>query len=385
MRISRFSDRTDTIFRFLIVFLVFLIGGWPTLAYALPQGGAITSGVGTIDTSGPSLTVTQTTNKIIINWESFSIGNNESVIFVQPDSSSSALNNVLGASRTVVEGNLSANGQIVLSNPNGIFISPDANVNVASLIASTLKISEQDFLDGLYQFSQDPSKPLASILNEGKIRASDFAALIAPSVDNKGVVIANLGTVGLVSGEAATVDFVGDNLIKFTVNEPVEGQVLDKDGNLISDRISNSGSIQADGGQVILSAKNASGIIKNVINMNGVIEANTVTKKNGRIFLGGGDQDTVRVAGTLNASGEELGELGGEITVEGANVNVAEGSIQAKGTYAKGGNITINGTDWGKAGGTVDVSGETGGNVNITTGGLTSVSYTHLRAHETLR
>ena len=265
---------------------------------------------------------------------------------IRDSSSSSALNNVLGNSRTVVKGNLSANGQIVLSNPNGIFISPEANVNVASLIASTLKITEQDFIDGIYKFSQDPSKPLASILNEGKIRASDFAALIAPSVENRGVVIANLGTVGLVSGEAATVDFVGDNLIKFTVNEPVEGQVLDKDGNLISDRISNSGTIQADGGQVVLSAKNASSIIKNVINMNGVIEANTVTEKNGRIFLGGGDQGTVRVAGTLNASGEEPGEQGGEITVEGAEVIVAEGSIQAKGTDAKGGTITITGTDW---------------------------------------
>ena len=110
------------------------------MVYALPQGGAITSGAGTIDTSGPSLTVTQTTNKIIINWESFSIGNNESVIFVQPDPSSSALNNVLGTSRTVVEGNLSGNDQIVLSNPNGIFISPDANVNVAGLILSLIHI-----------------------------------------------------------------------------------------------------------------------------------------------------------------------------------------------------------------------------------------------------
>ncbi|SVC28068.1 uncharacterized protein METZ01_LOCUS280922, partial [marine metagenome] len=130
------------------------------------------------------------------------------------------------------------------------------------------------------------------------------------------------------------------------------------------------GSIQANGGQVILSAKNASSIIKNVINMDGVIEAKTVTEKNGRIFLGGGDQGTVRVAGTLNASGEEPGEQGGEITVEGAEVIVAEGSIQAKGTDAKGGNITITGTDWVDAGSTMDVSGKTGGNVNITTGGL---------------
>ena len=139
MKISRFADRTGTVYRFLIAFLVYLIGGFPTLAYALPQGGTISSGAGTIDTSGSSLTVNQTTNKIIINWESFSIGNNESVIFLQPDSTSSALNNVLGNSRTVVEGNLSANGQIVLSNPNGIFISPSANIDVAGLIASTLK------------------------------------------------------------------------------------------------------------------------------------------------------------------------------------------------------------------------------------------------------
>ena len=370
MRISRFADPTGTVYRFLIALLIYMIGGFPTLVYALPQGGTIASGAGTIDTSGSALTVTQTTNKIIINWESFSIGNNESVIFLQPDSTSSALNNVLGTSRTVVEGNLLANGQIVLSNPNGIFLSPNANIDVAGLIASTLKISEQDFLDGLYKFSQDSSKPLASILNEGKIRASDFAALIAPSVDNKGVVIANLGTVGLVSGKAATVDFVGDNLIKFTVNAPVEGQVLDKNGNLISDRISNSGSIQANGGQVILSAKNASSIIQDVINVEGLITAKTVTKKNGLIVISGGNQGTVRVAGTLNASGEESGEQGGEITIEGADVIVARGSIQAKGTDAKGGNITITGTDWVNAGSTMDVSGKTGGNVNITTGGL---------------
>ena len=101
MRVSRFLDRTDTVYHFLIAFLVYLIGGLPILAYALPQGGTIASGTGSIDTSGSSLTVTQTTNKIIINWESFSIGNNESVIFIQPESSASALNNILGSSRTV--------------------------------------------------------------------------------------------------------------------------------------------------------------------------------------------------------------------------------------------------------------------------------------------
>ena len=225
--------RKHKLTHFLIAFLVYLIGGFPTLGYALPKGGVISSGAGSIESTNSSLTVTQTTKKIVINWESFSVGNNESVIFLQPNSNSSALNNILGNSRTVVEGNLAANGQIVLSNPNGIYISPTANINVASLIASTLKISEQDFIDGLYKFSSDPTRPLAAILNEGKIHASEFAALIAPSVNNKGVVVANLGTVGIASGEAVTVDFIGNELIAFTVDRPVQGQVLDKDGNLI--------------------------------------------------------------------------------------------------------------------------------------------------------
>ena len=167
VKISRFVDRTGTVYRFLIAFLVYMIGGFATSVYAMPKGGTISSGAGKIDSSSSSLTVTQTTNKIIINWESFSVGKNESVSFMPPDNASSAFNNILGNSRTVVEGNLSSNGQIVLANPNGIYISPTANINVASLIASTLKISEQDFIDGVYKFSKDPNKPLAWILNEG--------------------------------------------------------------------------------------------------------------------------------------------------------------------------------------------------------------------------
>ncbi len=362
--------RNHTITRFLVGLLVYLIGGFPVLGYALPKGGVISSGTGSIESSGSSLTVTQSTDKIVIDWESFSVGNNESVIFLQPNSNSSALNNILGNSRTVVEGNLAANGQIVLSNPNGIYISPTANINVASLIASTLKISEQDFIDGLYKFSQDPSKPLAFILNEGRIHASEFAALIAPSVNNKGVVVANLGTVGIASGEAVTVDFVGNDLIAFAIDKSVEGQVLDKDGNLINDRISNSGSIQAKGGQAILTARNASDIIKNVINMEGRIEAHSVVKKDGRIFLGGGDEGNVNVAGHLNTSGESSGDSGGEIFIQGASVTLDKSLIQSTGKDAKGGDITITGTNWLSVGGQIDASGKSGGNIKLTAGGL---------------
>jgi hypothetical protein len=132
---------------------------------------------------------------------------------------------------------------------------------------------------------QNPSKSMASFLNKGRMHASDFAALISPSVNDKGMVVAKLGAVRMVSGEAATVDFVGNNLILFTVIKPVEGKILDKEGNLIDNRISNAGSLKAKGGQAILTARNASSIIRNVINMEGLIEAKTVTEKHGCVFL----------------------------------------------------------------------------------------------------
>ena len=115
-------------------------------------------------------------------------------------------------------------------------------------------------------------------------------------------------------------DFVGDGLINFSITKAVAGTVLDNEGNPISDQVNNSGAIQANGGQVILSALSTSEIIKNVVNNEGMIEANTVVEKDGRIILMGGDQGVVRVSGTLDASGDDSGEKGGTAHVLGEKV-----------------------------------------------------------------
>ena len=313
---------------FLVVVLIFMVGVFPGLVYALPQDGEIISGAGSISNDGAgNLTVNQTSDKIAINWQSFSIGSNQSVMFMQPSASASALNNVIGSLGSSIQGTLNANGQVILTNPNGININPNANIDVGSLIASTLNISTQDFVNNLYRFSQDPDQELGYILNEGTIRASDFVALIAPGVENKGVMVANLGTASAVAGEEVTVDFVGDGLINFSITKAVAGTVLDNEGNPISDQINNSGAIQANGGQVILTALSTSEIIKNVVNNEGMIEANTVVEKDGRIILMGGDQGVVRVSGTLDASGDDSGEKGGTAHVLGEKVALDEGSL----------------------------------------------------------
>ena len=138
-------------------------------------------------------------------------------------------------------------------------------MDVHGLLATTLDISDQDFIDRTYNFFQDPGRSLASILNEGAINAS-YVGLLAPSVINRGTIVANLGSVALASGRAATLDFIGDDLINFAITEEIEGTATDADGNILDHNISNEGLIRADGGLVTLSVRRAGEIVKSVVN-----------------------------------------------------------------------------------------------------------------------
>ncbi len=299
------------------------------MVQALPEGGQIVGGAanGTINQPTPQdLTINQNNNNLIINWQGFNIGGSESVQFFQPGIDSVALNRVVGADPSRIAGRLTANGQVFISNPSGVIFLPGSQVDVHGLLATTLSISDQDFLDRNYRFFQDPTRSLASILNEGAINGS-YVGLLAPSVTNRGSIIANLGSVALGSGKAATLDFIGDDLINFAITEPVEGTATDAEGNVIDSNISNEGLIRADGGQVSLSVKRAGEIIKNVINQEGMIEARTVVEKEGRIYLSGGESGIVNISGNLDASGRDEGEKGGTVQVTGEKVGLFEDAL----------------------------------------------------------
>ncbi|KAF0146858.1 MAG: filamentous hemagglutinin, partial [bacterium] len=109
----------------------------PALAEGvLPTGGQIVAGQGSISQSGTAMTITQTTQKMIATWDGFSIGARNSVAFVQPDASATALNRVLGQDPSQILGTLTANGQVFLVNPNGIVFGAGARVDVGGLVAS---------------------------------------------------------------------------------------------------------------------------------------------------------------------------------------------------------------------------------------------------------
>ncbi|MDE8346925.1 MAG: filamentous hemagglutinin N-terminal domain-containing protein, partial [Acidocella sp.] len=136
-------------------------------AQALPQGWQVAVGSATINKSGSTLTVTQNSANAVINWQSFDIGANATVNFRQPGASSIALNRVVGNDPSQIFGHLTANGQVFLVNPNGVYFAPGAQVNVGGLIASTLAISNHDFMAGDYHFTGTSS---ASVVNFGKIK-----------------------------------------------------------------------------------------------------------------------------------------------------------------------------------------------------------------------
>ena len=348
---SRLAKRTSRLFfrHLAIVFLVWLIGAFPTLVFALPEDGQIVSGSGIItEPTATSMQIDQFTGQMIINWDAFNIGGSESVNFSQPDAGSIALNRVIGADPSLLLGNLTANGQVFISNGSGVFFGPGSKVDTHGLIATTMGISDQDFLDQNYNFSQDLDNPLSSVINEGTISATSYVGLLAPAVDNRGTIVASLGSVDLAAGKAATLDFTGDGLISFEVTEAVAGTVTDKDGNVLQDRVSNSGLIQADGGQVRMTAKDAGDVIRHVVNMEGTIQANTVVEQEGRIFLTGGSSGVVNVSGTITAEGNDTGEKGGTVHVLGEKVGLFANAVVDVFGDAGGGEALIGGDYQGK-------------------------------------
>jgi len=321
-------------------------------ALAGPNGANVVGGAATVQGQGTAnVTVNQSTQNAIINWQTFNIGSGETTRIYMPNSSSTQLDRVTGGQgASQILGTLYSNGKVFLVNPDGILFGMGARINVGSLVATTNDIHDNDFMAGKYNFTI-PGNPNASIVNMGTITAqtSGFAALVAPGVRNTGTITARLGTIALASGNAFTLDMYGDNLITLGINDQIASQVVDvSTGKPLKSLVSNEGELKANGGTVVLTAVAARTIVDSVINNSGVIEANTIGSHNGMIVLGaatGVPNQKVKVSGRLSAAGKSKGTRGGTIQITGENIEVTGATINASG-QAGGGTVLIGG-DWG--------------------------------------
>ena len=307
-----------------------LTGSLHLPAFANPQGGTVTDGAATITESGNRVDIHQSTDKVIIDWRSFSIGAGEITEFHQPSAGSIALNRVTGADPSHIFGTLRANGRVFLINPNGILFGAGSRVDVSGLVATTSDIRNEDFMAGRMDFSIPSLNPNASVVNEGDITIaqSGYAALVAPHVRNSGVINARLGRVSLGAAEAFTLDLYGDELVTFTVG--VRETPVDEDGNAVESLVDNQGSILAGGGIVQLGARNVEAVVRNVINTDGVIYAGSMERVNGKIVLKAAGAGNVAVSGALTADGGRVEISGDEdVSVSDATVTASDVTIAA--------------------------------------------------------
>lgn len=281
-------------------------------AQAGPLDGQVTAGSGSVAQSGANTTITQSSQNLSLTWKSFNVGAQESVNFVQPSASAIAVNRILDTNGSQILGQLNANGQVYLINPNGILFGAGAQVNVGGLVASTLDIKDADLSNSKRSFGGPGA---GSVVNQGRINAAPggYVALLGNTVSNQGTITAPLGSVVLGAGSAATLTFQGNQLLQVQIDQGVLNSLAD-----------NGGLIQADGGRVLMSAGARDSLLASAVNNSGVIQARTVENRSGTIvLLGGMAAGTANIAGKLDASAPNGGN-GGFIETSGAHVKIAD-------------------------------------------------------------
>ncbi len=259
-----------------------------TLSFASPSGGVVTSGNANISQSGIVTNINQSSQKVSINWNTFSINKNEIVNFNQPNVNSITLNRVIGNERSIINGALNANGQVWILNSNGVLFGKNASVNTSGLLATTASLSDEAFQAGAYHFKNATSN---TIINEGtiKVNNSSYVILASNETRNTGSIEAVKAKVHLVGANEYSINLNGNSLVDLTIEKGVMDALVE-----------NSGTIINEAGEIYLTTNAVNELLKGVVNHTGIIEANSLDELTGKVelFAHGGE---VQVGGTIEA------------------------------------------------------------------------------------
>ncbi|MEY3749859.1 MAG: hypothetical protein RLZZ186_278, partial [Cyanobacteriota bacterium] len=315
-------------------------------AQALPQGASVRGGQIELSSSQANeLLIRQSSSRAAVDFKRFDIGAQEQVILRQPDGRSLFLGRVVGGlGPSQIDGLLKANGGVILINPQGLVIGPGGRVQAGSFVATTLDANPARFMaGGRIELQAAAGAPaVARIVNQGTISVEQagLVALVAPQVLNQGLISTQLGEVLLAGGRAATIDVTGDGFLKVAITEGQSGSLVDQSGRIV-----------APGSRVLLGASQIGKVLSSVVNVGGVVEANSLAD-----LTGGGEStpgevviagDHMSVTGTVNAMGVGAQHLGGRIDVLGREIALSGGRLDVSGG-AGGGAIRIGGDQRGE-------------------------------------
>lgn len=293
---------------------------------ALPGGGKITSGKGSISVSGSTETIKQLSPTMSIDWKSFNIGQGNTVNFKLPRSSSVVSNFVSGTSASQIAGIIDSNGKVFIFNPFGLVFLKSSSINVGSFLASGLSetsaISTKMTLSGT-----------GSVSNAGTITVAPggYVSLVGQNVTNTGAVNALSGLITFGAGNSVDLDFSGNALLGLNVQS-----------NSASSTINQSGVLTANGGTITLKAGTATSLAASAVNDSGLLEAETLNGVPGAITLKAGMKaGTETLSGVINASAPNGGN-GGSITINAGTLNMdITKPLNVSSAYGQNGTTTI--------------------------------------------
>lgn len=273
--------------------------------------GEVTAGSGEVRRYGKELTIMQASQLLCMDWPSFYIEADETVRLQQPDASAIALIRVTGQDISKIMGQLQANGQVFLINPNGLLFGKHAQVDVTGLVVSALDLPDEAFLEGKRTFGGDSD---ASVTSQGALiaREGGYVALLGHQVKNQGPITANMGSVALVAGSRVTLEMSNGHLLDATMEQAAYAALAE-----------NQGQLKADGGHVLMTASTRETPFNTVLRNEGEIQAHTIGNLVGSIRLLGGEEGITVVNGKLDASAPETGD-GGYVETCGAHVKVMD-------------------------------------------------------------
>ncbi len=308
-------------------------GAAAVAATETPTGGRVVGGQGSIAQKGAETVVNQQSRLLALDWQTFNVGKDASVLFNQPGASAIALNRILDQNPSQIFGKVTSNGQIFLINTHGIIFGASAQLNVGGLVASTLDLTPDDFLK--QHFSLDAHGARAGIVNHGTIAAASggSVSLIGGQVANDGLILADYGHINLDGADKAVLDFDGNGLINVEITGALK-QRFDADKAAVT----NTGKLSAKGGTVVLQASAAKDLFTNLVNNSGVIKAGGISTAGGVVRLVAHGGNTVN-SGSIDVSGTHGGSVQ---LLSDRDVMVTGGALDASGTHG-GGSIRVGG------------------------------------------
>lgn len=338
-----------------------------------PTGGVVVNGnVQFHNPNANTLQINQSSNLAIIDWQDFSIGVGETTQFVQPSASATVLNRVVTGNPSAIYGSLLANGNVFVVNPNGIVVGAGGVIDVGgSFVASTLDISNNDFLSGgpnrFYGDSQ------TGITNFGTISSRNGdVILMGGFVDNQGQIGALNGAVALSSGGDILVSESGGSTITIQGGSDYNGIGINNDGeirgssaelkahgNVYALAINNGGAVRANGasrsnGRVRLSASGSSSNIN--LGDNSSLSARSGAN-GGDVVVDAGSEGNVSLGGSIEVEGQTRG---GTVSVIGRNVDQRAGSVISADGMVNAGSIAFDGVETTTVSGTLTSEGTFG-------------------------